>query len=202
MLGCARFGVGKGGTGVRPRSVPIHRRRGAGVEATGATRRLFPPPLALFLIWVRFSSSLCAAGRVFLVWRGQGARAAGCRSVSQPDGARPWAAGLLRCSSNRPGPGAEGDGCGFPLSPPFPLAAGRGWGELCVAHRGRVSPLGIAFWRGDARRKQLACGHLLRARLLGTWRNPIASRTCPGQRGSRFWAVREFWGSPGSRRTS
>lgn len=50
-------------------------------------------------------------------------------------------------------PRADGDGCGFPLSPPFPLAEAHGWGELCVAHCGRVSPLGIAFWRGDPGRE-------------------------------------------------
>lgn len=43
-------------------------------------------------------------------------------------------------------PQADGDGCGFPLSPPFLLAEAHGWGELRVTHCGRVSPLGIAFW--------------------------------------------------------
>lgn len=49
-------------------------------------------------------------------------------------------------------PQADGDGCGFPFSPPFLLAEAHGWGELCVAHCGRISPLGITFWHGDPRR--------------------------------------------------
>lgn len=43
-------------------------------------------------------------------------------------------------------PRADGDGCGFPLSPPFLLAEAHGWGELHITHCGRVSPLGIVFW--------------------------------------------------------
>lgn len=93
-------------------------------------------------------------------------------------------------------PRADGDGCGFPLSPPFLLAEAHGWGELCVAHCGRVSPLGITFWRGDPRRERLACGCLLQMQLLSTWRSSFTSRSCPGEWGSKFRAVCESYASP------
>lgn len=92
-------------------------------------------------------------------------------------------------------PQADGDGCGFPFSPPFLLAEAHGWGELCVAHCGRISPLGIAFWHGDPRRQQLTRGRLLRVQLLSTWRSSFTSRSCPGHWGSRFWATCECYAS-------
>lgn len=93
-------------------------------------------------------------------------------------------------------PQADGDGCGFPFSPPFLLAEAHGWGELCVAHCGRVSPLGIAFWHGDPRRQRLTRGCLLPVQLLSAWRSSFTSRSCPGHWGSRFWAACEPYTSP------
>lgn len=93
-------------------------------------------------------------------------------------------------------PQADGDGCGFPFSPPFLLAEAHGWGELCVAHCGRVSPLGIAFWHGDPRRQRLTRGRLLPVQLLSAWRSSFTSRSCPGHWGSRFWAACEPYTSP------
>lgn len=84
---------------------------------------------------------------------------AGCRSVAQPADPLGTSLGDERLVPVQRLPRPQAHGCGFPFSPPFPLAGTRGWGEPCVAHCGRVSPLGIAFWHGDARRKRLACGH-------------------------------------------
>jgi len=76
-------------------------------------------------------------------------RGSACRDLS----ACPWAKHIFALVQQTLWPRADGGGCGFPLSPPFLLAGARGWGELCVAHCGRVSPLGITFWRGDPRRE-------------------------------------------------
>lgn len=115
--------------------------RWAACRGIGYPRVLFPPPCG------------------FLAPRLPRIPSAGCRSVAQP--AEPLGASLgnkhLVPVQRLPRPRAHG--CGFPFSPPFPLAGTHGWGELCVAHCGRVSPLGIAFWHRDARRKRLACGH-------------------------------------------
>lgn len=82
-------------------------------------------------------------------------------------------------------PRADGDGCGFPLSPPFSLAEAHGWGELCITHCGRVSPLGIAFWHGDPRRERLARGCLLRVQLLQRTEEQLHLQVLPGGAGQQ-----------------
>lgn len=111
------------------------------VGGSDTPRMLFPPPCGFLVPCLPHIPS------------------AGCRSVAQPADPLGTSLGDERLVPVQRLPRPQAHGCGFPFSPPFPLAGTRGWGEPCVAHCGRVSPLGIAFWHGDARRKRLARGH-------------------------------------------